>query len=68
MTIGHGQVRETVGIPGTGLSYTNVESMHQRAHDDADELINAGPGKMLWKLICLVAVLIAIAALIARLL
>jgi len=26
VTIGHGQVRETVGIPGTGLSYTEVQS------------------------------------------
>jgi hypothetical protein len=26
VTIGHGQVRETVGLPGTGISYTHVES------------------------------------------
>ena len=24
VTIGHGQVRETVGLPGTGISYTEV--------------------------------------------
>jgi hypothetical protein len=26
ITVGHGQVRETVGLPGTGISYTHVES------------------------------------------
>jgi hypothetical protein len=25
VTVGHGQVRETVGIPGSGLSYTHVD-------------------------------------------
>jgi hypothetical protein len=29
VTIGHGQVRETVGLPGTGLSYTHVDGSHQ---------------------------------------
>lgn len=27
VTIGHGKVRQTVGIPGTGISYTDVQSM-----------------------------------------
>ncbi len=26
VTVGHGRVRETVGVPGTGLSYTAVRS------------------------------------------
>lgn len=29
VTVGHGQVRETIGMPGTGLSYTQVHSTHQ---------------------------------------
>jgi len=29
VTIGHGKVRTTVGLPGTGLSYTHVEG-HQK--------------------------------------
>src|SRR5512138_1232399 len=29
VTVGHGQVRETVGIPGTGLSYTQVHNTGQ---------------------------------------
>jgi hypothetical protein len=28
VTVGHGQVRETVGIPGSGISYTSVNSTH----------------------------------------
>jgi len=34
VTLGHGKVRETVGLPGTGLSYTHVDGTHQ-AHQDA---------------------------------
>jgi hypothetical protein len=30
VTVGHGQVRETVGLPGTGLSYTHVERTHHQ--------------------------------------
>jgi hypothetical protein len=33
VTLGHGKVRETVGIPGTGLSYTHVSTPHQAAAD-----------------------------------
>jgi hypothetical protein len=29
LTVGHGQARETVGLPGTGLSYTHVDRTHQ---------------------------------------
>jgi hypothetical protein len=28
ITVGHGEVRETVGIPGSGLSYTHVDKTH----------------------------------------
>jgi hypothetical protein len=31
ITVGHGKVRETVGLPGTGLSYTHVEPTHKVA-------------------------------------
>jgi len=31
VTIGHGQVRETVGIPGTGISYSTVRSSRKRS-------------------------------------
>ncbi len=29
VTVGHGKVRETVGIPGSGLSYTHIEGSQQ---------------------------------------
>ena len=32
ITVGHGQVRETVGLPGSGLSYTHVESLKPDEH------------------------------------
>lgn len=31
VTFGHGQVRETVGLPGTGISYTETHSTHDAA-------------------------------------
>jgi hypothetical protein len=30
VTLGHGRVRRTVGLPGTGLYYTSVSSTHER--------------------------------------
>lgn len=30
-TMGHGKVRQTVGIPGTGLSYTSTSSSKKRS-------------------------------------
>jgi hypothetical protein len=37
VTVGHGKVRETVGLPGTGLSYTHVEGSHQPHQGGAGE-------------------------------
>jgi hypothetical protein len=37
VTLGHGKVRETVGLPGTGLSYTHVSTPHQSATDAPGE-------------------------------
>jgi Protein of unknown function (DUF4236) len=31
ITVGHGKVRETVGIPGSGLSYSQTETTHRAA-------------------------------------
>jgi len=30
VTVGHGHVRETVGLPGTGLSYTSTQKAESR--------------------------------------
>ena len=35
VTVAHGQVRETVGIPGTGLSYTEPHKTHQEGQGAA---------------------------------
>lgn len=35
ITVGHGKVRETVGIPGTGLSYTATHKTHQEGQGEA---------------------------------
>jgi hypothetical protein len=43
VTIGHGQVRETVGIPGSGLSYTHVDKTHAEAPGAAQSVPEADP-------------------------
>lgn len=40
ITAGHGKVRETVGIPGSGIYYTESQSTHQ-AHGDGAEAAQA---------------------------
>lgn len=47
VTLGHGQTRTTVGIPGTGISHTQIQSNHQTgtaqtpppADDDTKNLV-----------------------------
>jgi hypothetical protein len=43
ITIGHGKVRETVGIPGTGLSYTATQGTHQEGHSEAQRAVVTEP-------------------------
>jgi len=38
VTLGHGKVRETVGLPGTGLSYTHVNDAHHEHHAEPNEV------------------------------
>ena len=44
VTLGHGQVRETVGIPGTGLSYTETHSTHDHREQEAAIRPGSPPG------------------------
>lgn len=37
VTVGHGQVRETVGLPGTGMYYTESQSTRQALIEGAGE-------------------------------
>ena len=43
LTVGHGKVRTTVGLPGSGLSYTNIENASHNALEkgSAPETIKA---------------------------
>jgi len=62
ITIGHGKVRETVGIPGTGVSYTNVhhaDEPNASAHQQLPGALAAAEqesgwvtfGRILWKIV-----------------
>jgi hypothetical protein len=38
VTLGHGRARETVGLPGTGISYTETHSTRAReAHEQLEQ-------------------------------
>lgn len=43
ITVGHGQVRETVGIPGSGLSYTHVDKTHGEVRREAQPAVVTEP-------------------------
>jgi hypothetical protein len=51
ITVGHGKVRETVGIPGTGLSYTHVDKTHTEGHSEAQPqpVANVLPKGKAWR-------------------
>lgn len=38
VTLGHGKIRETVGIPGTGISYTTTSSLSSPHTDEEQSL------------------------------
>jgi hypothetical protein len=66
ITVGHGKVRETVGLPGSGINYTHVEGTHQEARSEAQAAEVAGPlpkGKA-WRGWLWIGVLIVIASLL----
>jgi hypothetical protein len=73
ITMGHGQVRETVGLPGTGLSYTHVEGTHQ-AHQEGHSETQPQPGSDVlpkgraWRGWLWISLLVIIAARVAWLL
>jgi hypothetical protein len=67
VTVGHGQVRETVGLPGTGLSYTHVDGARHaavKAPGVADEtpVTEPLPRGRAWRGWLWIAVLVAIVA------
>lgn len=53
ITLGHSKVRETVGLPGTGISYTTLHKAHQDGQDAAqppqvEELLPQGKAWRGW--------------------
>jgi hypothetical protein len=58
VTVGRGQVRETVGLPGSGLSYTEVHSTRSRdEHAREEHTEPPGPLATTWNLTFLAIVL-----------
>lgn len=62
VTIGHGKVRETVGLPGSGLSYTHVDNMH---HAGQGEATSQSGGRLLHWLVGILLTLIGLLVLAA---
>lgn len=67
VTLGRGQVRETVGIPGSGLSYTHVDKTAVKVPGQAQPqgVIEPLPKGVAWRGWLWIAVLAAIVATIA---
>ncbi len=42
ITAGHGRIRETAGIPGSGISYTESQSTRQAHGDGTGEALTSG--------------------------
>jgi hypothetical protein len=66
VTIGHGKVRETVGLPGTGLSYTEVHSTHADEAQQPEEQSPRGAGGLIM-LVIVLAIVFAVAYVIGAL-
>ena len=61
-TIGHGKTRETVGLPGTGVSYTEQQSIGTPPGDEAAPASSSvGRGVLVWLVAFLVVAVVAIA-------
>jgi hypothetical protein len=63
VTLGHGKVRTTAGVPGTGVSYTEVHSTQLNDRPDAGR---SGTNKV-WRGIAWFAVLVVLGWLISHL-
>jgi Protein of unknown function (DUF4236) len=61
-TIGHGKTRETVGLPGTGVSYTEQQRIGASPDDDPPAHASGGSRALIW-LVLLMLVVVAFAIL-----
>jgi hypothetical protein len=63
-TIGHGKTRETVGLPGTGLSYTEQQSIGELPATVADNgppvpaPSSGGSGVLFWLVVLALALVV----------
>jgi len=48
VTLGHGKVRETVGLPGSGMYYTTTQDARQAHGDGAAATQDPGDGSGAW--------------------
>lgn len=58
-TLGHGKARATVGLPGTGISYTEQQNIAAPAGDDAVPAPSSGGAGVLFWLVVLALVAVA---------
>jgi Protein of unknown function (DUF4236) len=59
LTIGHGKTRETIGLPGTGVSYTEQQSIGAAPGDDGAPTparSSGGLGVLFWLVLLALAV------------
>lgn len=63
LTIGHGRIRQTIGLPGTGLSYTESERLP--SHPEPVEPSSAGRLGPLLLILLIIIVGIVLAEVIA---
>ncbi len=63
VTVGHGKVRETVGVPGSGVSYTTTQSTRSGAYSAPD---SAKPGRF-WRVVVGILAILFLLPVIIRL-
>jgi hypothetical protein len=61
LTIGHGKARETVGLPGSGLSYTEEQRIGAAPGDDGAPATSSGGSRAIVWFAVLVLVVVAVA-------
>lgn len=62
VTVGHGQTRTTVGMPGTGLSHTTIESNQ----DNEEPARRPSARAALWAIVLAMAAIVVIALVLQR--
>jgi Protein of unknown function (DUF4236) len=64
VTLGHGQVRETVGLPGSGISYTHISHGEGARAEHPQPVTEPSPKGRAWRGWLWVLLLLAILAIV----